>query len=722
MSARALRTGWMVWFVLMLATSGDETIRSVSAAEPAFRAGAAAVDISPEHFPVLVSGGFFAQYANRVRDPLHARALVLDDGKGRIAIVVVDTLMMSRELIDSAKQRAAKATGIPADHMLVSAVHTHSAPSVVGALGTGVDPPYAKLLAGRIVESIERAAANLAPARIGWAVADAPNETNCRRWIKRPDRIGEDPFGQRTVRAMMHPGYQNPDYIGPAGPKDPGLTVMAVQTPGGRPVALVANYSMHYFGAEPVSADYFGRFCVQIGRLIGAEKGAKSNPRFVAMMSQGTAGDLHWMDYSRPKTNIDIDSYTARVARIALEAYQKIRYCDRAPLAMAERKLTLARRTPDEKRLAWARDVIARMKDRSRPTSIPEVYAFEQLALHDEPKREMIFQAVRIGELGITALPTEVFGITGLKIKAQSPLVPTFNVELANGAEGYIPPPEQHKLGGYTTWPARSAGLEVQAEPRIVETVLQLLEQVSGKPRSAVLAFGGPFQIAVTKSRPLAQWAFEEFAGPQAVDSSGHNHHGVYEDGVAFYLDGADRPGLAPAGHTNRAAHFAGGRMKARVPGLGSTYSVELWFWSGLPSNARLVTGYFFSRGKEGAAGAPGEHLGIGGTNVASGKLIFFNGNDRNELLAGKTEIPLRTWNHVTLVRDGRRATVYLNFHKEPEITGEITPGCEPNESQIFLGGRSDNFANFEGKLDEAAIYDRALSADEIAQHAAACR
>ena len=75
------------------------------------------------------------------------------------------------------------------------------------------------------------------------------------------------------------------------------------------------------------------------------------------------------------------------------------------------------------------------------------------------------------------------FAITGLTLKAYSPLQPTFNIELANGAEGYIPPPEQHKLGGYTTWPARTAGLEVQAEPRIVEALLQLLEKVAARPR-----------------------------------------------------------------------------------------------------------------------------------------------------------------------------------------------------------------------------------------------
>ena len=123
------------------------------------------------------------------------------------------------------------------------------------------------------------------------------------------------------------------------------------------------------------------------------------------------------------------------------------------------------------------------MAGRDTPNSIPEVYAKEAIFLHENPRRELKLQAIRIGELGIVAIPNEVFAITGLKIKAQSPLATTMNIALANGSEGYIPPPEQHALGGYTTWPARTAGLEVQAEPKIVEAVLGLLEKVADKPR-----------------------------------------------------------------------------------------------------------------------------------------------------------------------------------------------------------------------------------------------
>jgi len=184
---------------------------------------------------------------------------------------------------------------------------------------------------------------------------------------------------------------------------------------------------------------------------------------------------------------------------------------------MREAKLMLAYRVPNEQRLAWARKIAGGLNGRL-PQTLPEVYSLEQIYLHEKQGTELKIQALRIGDLGIAAIPNEVFAITGLKIKMQSPLQPTFNLELANGAEGYIPPPEQHILGGYTTWPARTAGLEPQAEPRIVKTVLALLEQVSGKPRRKLTDTHGSYAKLVLASKPVAYWRLNEFSGPTAHD------------------------------------------------------------------------------------------------------------------------------------------------------------------------------------------------------------
>ncbi len=687
---------------------------STAAGGKVFRAGASVIDVTPTTFPVIVNGGFFAANATKANDRLQARCLVLDDGGTRVALCVLDTCLIPREFADEAKREIQKVTGLPPERIMISATHTHTAPSLMQAHGANADPNYPAFLLPRLVEGFRQAVSNLAPARVGWASAPAPDQTHTRVWIRRPDRVGTDPFGERIVRANMHPGHENPDVIAPSGPSDPELSLLAVQTPDGKPIAVLANYSMHYHGGTPpVSADYFGRFADQLGVLLGA--GAKDS--FVGIMSHGTSGDQQWMDYAKPAQQTTVDEYAASLARIAHGAYQKIQWQEWVSLAMRDQDLPLRTRQPSEERLAKSREIMQGLQGRE-PSTIPEVYAREQLWLQEHPVRPVKLQALRVGELGIVMASAEVFAISGLKIKAQSPLRSTFCIELANGEDGYIPPPEHHALGSYNTWACRTACLEADAETKIVDGLLKLLEEVSGQPRRAIVETDGAYATAVRASKPLAYWRMNEFDGRSLPAADGRDRAVLSEPGVVFYLDGPDSQAFSGAETVNRAWHFAGGRLKAPAQGLGPAYSVEFWFWNGLPDSARAVTGHLFSWGADGAYGAPGEHLSIGGTRTSGGRLIFANGgSDISTQLTGHTNLSLKTWHHVVLVRDGKKAVVYLDGNTEPEIQGEIDPGVRSEADPIFLGGRSDNAANFEGKLDEVAFYGRALGAAEVAQH-----
>ena len=703
-----------------------ENVIRTPAPAPVFRAGASAVDISPASFPVLVNGGFLQSQASKIKDPIRAKCLVLDDGTIRLAIVVVDTCMMPRELIDRAKSLASEKTGIRIDRMLVSATHTHSAPAAMGALGCPADENYVKRLPGLIAESIERAVRNLEPARIGFSTIDDDVHTHCRRWIRRRDKMLDDPFGERTIRANMHPGYQNPDVIGPSGPVDPEMIVLSVQSRSGRPIAVLANYSMHYFGAESISADYYGRFASTLAQQLG---GQAVEPAFVGIMSQGTSGDQMWMDYGAPKSDPGLDAYAADVARVAHQAYQSINYHDHLPLGMVETTLVLDRRVPDPKRLAWAKTIVDQMNTRAKtndkpvaPQSQAEVYAKEAIYLHEEPRRELKLQAIRIGGLGITAIPNEVFAITGLKIKMQSPFDSTMNIELANGSEGYIPPPEQHRLGGYTTWPARTAGLEVQAEPRIVAGILGLLEQVAEKRRHGYPQLHFPYTKAILASKPFAYWRLDDLEADNAADSSQNGRNASYEGGVAMYLPGATLDGSSAGNLINRAVHFAGGRLKATVDGVGASYSVELWFWNGLPTDVRPITGQLLSFDFKKANGPTGAELSITGGRLDGGRVSFSGASATVKIFNGKTGIAPQTWHHLALVRKESQVVVYLDGNPEPEISDELEADANARPATIYVGGRRDGPANFEGKIDEVAFFDRALSAQEIAEHVRASR
>src|SRR5436309_11559025 len=135
------------------------------------RAGASAIDITPTAFPVIVNGMFEERIATKALDPIFAKCIVLDDGTTKIALVVVDSCMLPRDLLDEAKNIAAKSTGIPTDRMMISATHTHSAPSSMGCLGSDADANYVKFLPPLLVKAIEQANANLTPARVGHAIA-----------------------------------------------------------------------------------------------------------------------------------------------------------------------------------------------------------------------------------------------------------------------------------------------------------------------------------------------------------------------------------------------------------------------------------------------------------------------------------------------------------------------------------------------------------------------
>ena len=199
------------------------------------------------------------------------------------------------------------------------------------------------------------------------------------------------------------------------------------------------------------------------------------------------------------------------------------------------------------------------------PQTRPEVYAREIVLLREMHEAERKLQVIRIGDLGIAALPAEVYAITGLKLKLQCPLGQMFNIELANGSIGYIPPPELRPLGGYNTWPARHTATQNDIETIMVNELLEMFEEVTGRPRRKIVLSQGPAAARTLAQKPLAYWRLGEIEGNRAWDASGHDHHGTYETGYALYLDGPDRDDLRSGGEQPRAVQFAGGRMKAQL-------------------------------------------------------------------------------------------------------------------------------------------------------------
>ncbi len=445
------------------------------------RAGAALSNITPP-LGISINGYFNDRTAAYIHDELHARCLVLDDGQTRLAIVVCDSCMIPREIIDAAKRKIEEKSGLAPDHVLVSATHTHTAPTCAAVFQSDPDKDYSAFLITRIADGVARAIHNLAPAKIAWGVGKVPGQVFNRRWKMKPGTIPPNPLGGTNDLVKMNPPVASPNLIEPAGPTDPDVSLVSVQSPDGRPIALLANYSLHYVGTgqdNDISADYYGAFADRIQQLLGADR---LDPPFVALLSNGTSGNINNINFRTkqpPKPPYEQMRFVAdTVAAEAHRVCQTLHYQDWVPLGVQQTEIKLGVRRPAPEEIARAQAILAKAKGGVLKTG-EEAYARETVLMKDyPPEMPLIIQALRIGDLGIAAVPGEVFVETGLAIKQKSPFKQTFTIELANGCSGYIPTPEQHKLGGYETWRARSSYLEVDAAPKIFDTLMALFARL----------------------------------------------------------------------------------------------------------------------------------------------------------------------------------------------------------------------------------------------------
>jgi hypothetical protein len=458
-------------------SSDSKTADPKKAEPPLFRAGAATSNITPKLGCILV-GGFGQPRGTFVHDELRVRCLVLDDGRTKIAFAICDNIGIDRSVYDNARRMIAKETGIPGDNILMAGTHTHSGPSW---RGSGDDGDYPEFLARRIADGIARAVHNLEPARIGWGVGKEPGQVFNRRWKMKPGPWLVNPFG-KTDQVRMNPGHSE-HLLEPAGPVDPDITFLTVQSKTGRPIALLANYSLHYVGGVPghhISADYFAAFADRIQQLLGADR---LDPPFVGIMSNGTSGDVNNNNYSVPFTERRQPyEQIQRVARIVAaeveRVHQTVRFQDWVPLGAQVKEIAIANRKPDDELIAWAQATLAKPEDAPKTHPLERHYAQRVLSLRERPDhQEIMLQTLRVGDVGVTAIPFEVFAEIGLELKKRSPFKPTFNVSIANGYDGYLPTPAQHKVGGYETWLGTNR-VEIDASVKITEGLLDLFRRL----------------------------------------------------------------------------------------------------------------------------------------------------------------------------------------------------------------------------------------------------
>ena len=451
-----------------------------------FRAGAACIDMTPTVFPIQLRSG----KSDHVHDPLHVRAVAFEYGNGRAVICLIDAIGIGREMSDLAKDRAAKKTGWKTEEMLICATHTHSAPK--GGEGTLGKEAYEKLKHDKLEEAIVEAIKSLQPAKVGFSSDVEPTEVRNRRWFLQPGTMPPNPLGEQD---QVKTNANRNHLVKPAGPIDPELCVIDVRTTRNKPLALIANYALHYVGGIPkvkaengrlvgmASADYFGEFSRVMPYRIGG-----SNPPedFVALMTNGASGDINNLVFSgtrAPRSPFEqVRIVASKAADTAWRAVKKIEnYDDKPIVAVLQREVDLPYRKPARREIILAEGLLKKSsKERGeinkRTTSVANRVIEYSGPEHPETEPVLI-QAVRIGEQSIVSMPFEVLVEIGLEIKEKSPFARTFLIGLANGGYGYLPPPNQHKLGGYETWLGTSR-FQPQSSDMLIKQLFEMLEEL----------------------------------------------------------------------------------------------------------------------------------------------------------------------------------------------------------------------------------------------------
>lgn len=479
----ARRAAYLGLNVMLFVCLGLWTGHAAEAA-PVFQAGAATSNITSSLGSSIV-GNWETPKAVHIHDDLHARCLVLDNGEQRLAIVICDNLDIDQAVYDQARKRLSEKTGIAPECMLMASTHTHSAAAARQGLHTGPDEKltsYQQFVADRIVDGVQCALNNLEPAEAGWGRAEEPTQVFNRRWYMSDPSLMMNPWGHPD-KVRMNPPGGHAALVKPAGPTDPEIVFLAVRSAAGRPIALLANYSLHYVGGVPgghISADYYGAFADRIQALLGADR---LSPPFVGILSNGTSGDINNINHSKPRPNREPYEQIRYVANMVAEdvvrAYQTMTFHSEVRLGARMSPLTLDVRKPDEAMMEWARGILAKPEDQTQ--QMERIYAQRMPGLHESPDRvDVWIQALRIGDVGVAAIPFETFAETGLRLKKESPLPITFAISHANGANGYLPTPAQHELGGYETWLGTNR-VAVNSEPAIVATLLRLFGELAAQ-------------------------------------------------------------------------------------------------------------------------------------------------------------------------------------------------------------------------------------------------
>lgn len=476
-SAGRLKPGLLALILLSAATAAGDSPAPLQAAF-------AERDITPE-IGMEQPGGYGKAYHSSLHDPCKVRAVVLDDGTERVAIVSVDALLVRRATVLAARARIATEAQIDPGAILIHATHSHSSGPTGMILPGEYDHASAEIqrLAYQHSSCADAAYLQHVENQIVAAVVEADQNRQRARYSVGSGLEDQVAFNRRFFMAngitQTHPRPGNPEILGVAGPTDPEVGVIGAWSEAGQLLGCIVNFSCHATASPPgISANYiyfveqvirgtFGDQCVLVF-LAGASGDVTQVENVTELAARGAAESSRFVG-----------------GRIGAEAVKVLLSQPRGDSANIEHQSTLLkipRRPPSPERVEQCRQLVA--QEPSAVGATEWTFAKEILLLdarlQKEPVADVEVQAIQIGPAILLTDPAEFFCQLGLDIKSKSPFPFTFPVSLANGCVGYVPTEEAFgpRGGGYETRLTSYSNLRITAGTELVDAAVQLAQSM----------------------------------------------------------------------------------------------------------------------------------------------------------------------------------------------------------------------------------------------------
>ncbi|MBE6621596.1 MAG: hypothetical protein E7630_01440 [Ruminococcaceae bacterium] len=441
--------------------------------------GYSKVDITPS-MGTPISGYYQERYAEGILDSLQIVCLAARTGEKTALLLSADLLGIYHEVgLVTFVNQIAEATGVDPEGIYIHCTHTHTGPTSTMQTEDPVLKTHQEFLGRRFCDAALLAIGDLKPAKMGWAVGNAPNVAFIRR------------FRMKDGKVRTNPGVGNPDILHPIGDVDERVSVLRFDREGADTVVLV-NFGNHpdVVGGSLISADWPGFLRRRLEKSLDNVKciffnGAEGDVNHVNVNAKG--GDLNdtFNDFDDVARGYGHARHIGNVlAGAVLQVYDKVNYVDVESVRFMKKTVHVESNRPDPEDLPRAYEIDALHKAgrddelpfRGMELTTEVAKAARMIRLKDGPDFfPMVLSAVAIGNVALIGIPGEPFTGIGRGLKEAegwSLVLPTC---ITNGNQGYFPMKEAYDEGGYEagTSPFRSGTAE-----KLIAEGCDLLRQI----------------------------------------------------------------------------------------------------------------------------------------------------------------------------------------------------------------------------------------------------